>query len=252
MAYTKTVWFDRQVQYPLTFTLTSAPNGGTTLVPNEGTITNAGTPITASNMNKIENGVADVDSRLSTVETSVPNKLDKSGGTLTGALIGTSLTMNSITTGAITVNGDVTVANNIYTATGNLHSTELTTGNPQMMATSTTTIFSGNVATPYRMESSVRPILNLAGDNQNLMTDFNIQSGTVSITPVANTPTSVRVTFSKPFSSNPIMQCTPNTNAPGTVVTGVGFSGLSPTGVDIWVTRVTNTVTPVHWVAIGS
>jgi hypothetical protein len=46
MAYTKTNWKDRSVQYPSRFTRTS---DGTydTLTPAPGTITNSGTPITA-------------------------------------------------------------------------------------------------------------------------------------------------------------------------------------------------------------
>lgn len=66
MTYQKTTWVDRQVQYPLTYTFSSAANGGTTLTPNEGTVSQAGTPINASNMNNIENGVAALDTQVTT------------------------------------------------------------------------------------------------------------------------------------------------------------------------------------------
>jgi hypothetical protein len=47
MAYIKTTWADRQIQYPGRFTRTS---DGTydTLTPAPGTITQSGTPITAA------------------------------------------------------------------------------------------------------------------------------------------------------------------------------------------------------------
>jgi hypothetical protein len=56
MAYTKTNWVDRSVQYPNRFTRTS---DGTydTMVPAPGTITSSGTPITASALNNMENGI---------------------------------------------------------------------------------------------------------------------------------------------------------------------------------------------------
>jgi hypothetical protein len=74
MAYIKTNWTDRQVQNPMTFTASGAVTGSVTLTPNEGTIINAGTPITSANLNNIENGIANVDSRLSTVEGAYLNK----------------------------------------------------------------------------------------------------------------------------------------------------------------------------------
>lgn len=71
MAYVKTNWADRSVQYPQRFTRTS---DGTydTLVPAPGTITQAGTPITAVALNNIESGIENNDFRLTTIE-SWPN-----------------------------------------------------------------------------------------------------------------------------------------------------------------------------------
>jgi hypothetical protein len=53
MVYNKTTWADRQIQYPGRFTRTS---DGTydTLTPAPGTISQSGTPITASALNKLE------------------------------------------------------------------------------------------------------------------------------------------------------------------------------------------------------
>jgi hypothetical protein len=53
MTYIKTTWTDRQIQYPGRFTRTS---DGTydTLAPAPGTITQAGTPLTAAALNKLE------------------------------------------------------------------------------------------------------------------------------------------------------------------------------------------------------
>ena len=58
MVYTKTVWTNREVEKPRTFTMVDNGDGTTTLTPAEGTIITAGTPIDAVNMNKIENEIA--------------------------------------------------------------------------------------------------------------------------------------------------------------------------------------------------
>ena len=55
MAYSKTVWKDREVSRPRTYTFQQNGDGSTTLIPAEGSIITTGTPITASNLNNIEN-----------------------------------------------------------------------------------------------------------------------------------------------------------------------------------------------------
>lgn len=57
MAYTKTVWKNRIVQKPGTYTMISNGDGTITLNAAEGTIVEAGTPVNAENMNKIENAL---------------------------------------------------------------------------------------------------------------------------------------------------------------------------------------------------
>lgn len=82
MAYEPTTWSNREVERPRTYVMTQNTDGTVTLTPSEGTVFNAGTPIDASNMNKIEQAIDAVDSALD-------SKLDLTGGTLTGALTGT-------------------------------------------------------------------------------------------------------------------------------------------------------------------
>lgn len=54
MAYQRTTWTNREVEKPRTYTLQDNGDGTTTLIPAEGNILSAGTPITAANMNNIE------------------------------------------------------------------------------------------------------------------------------------------------------------------------------------------------------
>lgn len=57
MAYTKTVWTDRQVQYPSRYDLTNVTGDTYDLSRNEGTVTDVGTLVSAAVMNNIENGI---------------------------------------------------------------------------------------------------------------------------------------------------------------------------------------------------
>jgi hypothetical protein len=54
LAYEKTNWVDRLVEHPNRFTLTDNGDGTYTLTPQPGTVTQTGTPLSASKMNKIE------------------------------------------------------------------------------------------------------------------------------------------------------------------------------------------------------
>lgn len=86
MPYNKTNWTDRTVQYPNRFTRATA-DGFDTLTPAPGTIASSGTPITAEKMNNIENGISDVDTRLTSVESksvsgsSAGNRFEECSGT---------------------------------------------------------------------------------------------------------------------------------------------------------------------------
>lgn len=64
MAYNPTTWIDRVVQNPNTFTTQENPDGSITLIPKPGTVTKQGTPVNASNLNKMEQGISDAHSQL--------------------------------------------------------------------------------------------------------------------------------------------------------------------------------------------
>jgi hypothetical protein len=68
MAYTKTVWADRSVERPLTFTQTTNADGSITLAPSEGTIITTGTPLTADKFNNMESGIAANDSAIAALQ----------------------------------------------------------------------------------------------------------------------------------------------------------------------------------------
>jgi hypothetical protein len=95
--YVRTTWQDRQVQNPMNFTATgtaAATQGGSiVLTPNEGAVTQTGTPLTAATMNNIEQGIVDLGT----------NKLDKtaklddiSDVDLTGASAGDILEFDGV------------------------------------------------------------------------------------------------------------------------------------------------------------
>ena len=89
--------------------------------------------------------------------------------------------------------------------------------------------------------------------NNNLMPSFNrnIQTGKVNITPTPNTPTTKTVRFATPFAKTPVITVTPQSAAPGTVVTGVGVTNVTTDGFDAVVTRTNATDTLIHWIAIA-
>lgn len=58
MAYTPTAWVDRVVSTPNTYTKSAETSGQVTLVASPGTVTQVGTSLNATNMNKLEAGVA--------------------------------------------------------------------------------------------------------------------------------------------------------------------------------------------------
>lgn len=59
MAYTKTPWFDRAVQFATRYLKSGETSSGVTLTADPGTVTQAGTPVNAANLNKLEQGVFD-------------------------------------------------------------------------------------------------------------------------------------------------------------------------------------------------
>lgn len=57
MAYTKTTWVDRLVQFPNRFAKSNETSGSVTLAADPGTVTSAGTALSATNLNKMEDGI---------------------------------------------------------------------------------------------------------------------------------------------------------------------------------------------------
>jgi hypothetical protein len=55
LAYARTIWTNREVEKPRTYTFQANGDGTNTLLPAEGNIISEGTPITADTMNNIEN-----------------------------------------------------------------------------------------------------------------------------------------------------------------------------------------------------
>jgi hypothetical protein len=59
MAYTKTTWQDRVVKHPRRFIPAYNDDGSLDLIAEPGNVAQAGTPVNAARMNKIETGIAD-------------------------------------------------------------------------------------------------------------------------------------------------------------------------------------------------
>ena len=64
MAYKKTLWKDRVVEKPNTYRSVENPDGTITLYPITGQVIEKGTPVSAANLNKIENGIVELNEQL--------------------------------------------------------------------------------------------------------------------------------------------------------------------------------------------
>jgi len=84
LAYTPTEWANREVEKPRTYIMTDNGDGTITLTPSEGQIFAPGTPLDATNLNKIEQQVA---SNTDNIETRVSKSGDVMTGTFTGTVI---------------------------------------------------------------------------------------------------------------------------------------------------------------------
>ena len=87
MAYTPTNWKDRDVENPRTYTARQNEDGSITFFDAPGTINEAGTPVNAVNMNKIEEQLYknDLERKITNCITEIPQdiKLELNNGTLT-------------------------------------------------------------------------------------------------------------------------------------------------------------------------
>ena len=78
-----------------------------------------------------------------------------------------------------------------------------------------------------------------------------IQWGSVSITPVANTPTSAKVTYPVAYDYVPSVKVSCATSVVGTQVLGYTHGNDTSKNTDLFVTRTTATATTLRWLAIG-
>lgn len=76
MAYKKTLWKDRVVEKPNTYRSVENPDGTITLYPITGQVIEKGTPVSAANLNKIENGIVELNEQLDNIakKINVPNE----------------------------------------------------------------------------------------------------------------------------------------------------------------------------------
>lgn len=81
MAYNRTVWENREVENPRTYVIETNSDGTVTLVPAEGTVIEAGTPISADPLNNVEEGILALEAALSEVNA---NYIRRSGYAPTG------------------------------------------------------------------------------------------------------------------------------------------------------------------------
>lgn len=109
MAYIKTTWVNKLVETPKTFNFQQNADATVTLIPAEGIVTEAGTPLTAAVMNKIEGGIEEVATSLADM---LPQTIPHLGTTTN---VGNAYSVT--TTEIITTNKKITVKINA-TSTG--------------------------------------------------------------------------------------------------------------------------------------
>ena len=78
-----------------------------------------------------------------------------------------------------------------------------------------------------------------------------LESGWVTITPTANTPTAAYVTFKKHYTKKPVVLATASSGVIGTQVLGASTNGITNDGVNIVVTRTNTTPTTIYYYVFG-
>lgn len=71
MPYQKTIWKNREVEKPRTYTMQDNGDGTYTLNPAEGTVIEAGTPIIAQTMQNIEDGIEEAYNQIDEINTNL-------------------------------------------------------------------------------------------------------------------------------------------------------------------------------------
>lgn len=79
---------------------------------------------------------------------------------------------------------------------------------------------------------------------------YKMQAGVAKVTPVADTPTKVSVTFPTPFKTAPVVVASAVSAAPGTKVLEISVQNATTAGCDIYINRADTTETAVNWIAM--
>ena len=103
-----------------------------------------------------------------------------------------------------------------------------------------------NEAVQDLIDSSMNGISISAGGT---VTVKNVQSGSITVTPRANTALSKNITFATPFEHAPQVVVTPNTASPQNC--HVGVSAITTTGFTVTLYRTTAVSTTLRWIAVG-
>ena len=154
---------------------------------------------------------------------------------------GFTLNEGNIQSGSVTNDGKIRTA---FTATNNY----IQSGN-QAGSAKNFVISGWNASTLTNMDILATTV-KISGNK--IQTEAHIQSGMVTITPVANTPTSVHVTFSPAFTAPPIVTVSAVSGVPFTQVQGVSVSNITATGCDVYLVRNNTNSTNVNWIAQGT
>jgi len=103
----------------------------------------------------------------------------------------------------------------------------------------------------YDIESVLAKVFSSATGRYRTKTGLLLQWGTVSITPVANTPTGANITFPIAYDDVPNIQVSAVSSVPGTNILGCAHGNDSTTGTTLYVTRTNTVATVLRWFAIG-
>lgn len=120
-------------------------------------------------------------------------------------------------------------------------------------STKTATSNRTQIAYPYAYDSNVRACsymrtyVNGTGWSQWALTGARSESGWVTITPVANTPTAVYVAFKNKYNKIPNVVTSAGSGVVGTQVLGTATNGITTTGVNIVLTRTNTVPTTVYF-----
>lgn len=103
MAYSKTVWVDRVSQFPNRYTKQNETSTQVELIADEGIVTEQGTFVNASLLNKMEQGIADMH-KITNI-------------TLTTTWVGTTAPFTQVITVSGVTSNDVPIISPIYSST---------------------------------------------------------------------------------------------------------------------------------------